>query len=544
MASTSTRSDRFIAARDGILSAIIVLIISVSTGFVVYYSASHALKKELQNNLQAIALSASELTDGDLHQQITKPEDKGTEPYERARLPYMKLLKANPNIAFIYTVVERDGKIFFILDSKIVKPGEKDDTSNVMEEYTDATDMMKEAVKTQTPMVEEESYTDEWGTFLSGYAPIHNSRGEFIGVVGADIRLTDFENHLNNVRQALALGAIISAIASVLVGIVVWIVRRHALAADANSRAQQAKMDTMERQRAENEQRQKEEAETGRKRALTQMADDFERSVKNVVDLVVQESSQIEKGSSEVARIADNTLTQSNNVAHAADSAAQTSSQVAAAAEELTASIGEISSQTIKCNNVAGDAARQATAAKEAIDTLSEQSTKVGEIVSLINQIASQINMLALNATIEAARAGEAGKGFAVVANEVKQLATQVNHATGEISTQIAHMQDATSISVESVLSITDIISVVTSSIGAVAAAVEEQSAVTRDIARNISFTASGAQDISSSIVSVQQGAEQTGATASSVVTSAKTLNAQSNLLRQKVDAFLQSVRS
>lgn len=295
---------------------------------------------------------------------------------------------------------------------------------------------------------------------------------------------------------------------------------------------------------AHEQEQQKEKADSERKAELLKMADNFETSVKGVVSQVVTASSQMQTGSEEVSKIAGETQQRSAVVATASETAAQISAQVSAAAEELTASIGEISSQTQKSTHVAQDAAAQAAQAREAIESLSVQSGKVGEIVGVISNISGQINLLALNATIESARAGEAGRGFAVVASEVKQLANQVNRATEEISGQIGQMQTATKTSVESVLQIISTISEVSQNIQAVAAAVEEQSAVTNEIAKNISLAANGAQDISQNIVAVQKGAEQTGKTASEVLQSAKDLNAQSTILKQKVEEFLEKVRS
>ena len=177
------------------------------------------------------------------------------------------------------------------------------------------------------------------------------------------------------------------------------------------------------------------------------------------------------------------------------------------------------------------------------IETLSSQSLKVGEIVAVISGIAGQINLLALNATIESARAGEAGKGFAVVANEVKQLANQVNRATEEISSQISSMQNATQTSVDSVLQIISTIDDVASSVETVTGAVESQSAITNEIARNISQTAQGAEQIAHNIAAVQKGAEENGLTAQEVLASARNLSAQSAVLKQKMEEFVQTVR-
>ncbi len=275
-----------IALRDAVIAAMAMLTISALTGYVVYHSASEGLKKEVQSNLLSIAQSASQLLDGDAHMQITKPEDKGSELYEHTRAPFFKLLHANPNIAFIYTVIPKDGKVYFILDSKLIKEGEKDDTSGVMEEYTDGTDTMKQALATQTAMVEDEAYTDEWGTFLSGYAPIRDSKGQFLGIVGADIRLTAYLERLNNVKKSLLIGMVIALVASILSGVGVWIVRNSALKAEEKNRHQQLQMAAMEQSRIEEQQREKAATEKQKREEMQEMAENFEFSVKGMVSQV------------------------------------------------------------------------------------------------------------------------------------------------------------------------------------------------------------------------------------------------------------------
>src|SRR6202008_3667273 len=111
---------------------------------------------------------------------------------------------------------------------------------------------------------------------------------------------------------------------------------------------------------------------------------------------------------------------------------------------------------------------------------------RIGDVIKLITAIAEQTNLLALNATIEAARAGDAGKGFAVVAQEVKALASQTSKATEEIVGQIQSMKSTTQGSVAAIKEIGGTINQVAEIVSAIAAAVEEQSAATAEISRNI----------------------------------------------------------
>lgn len=532
-----------IAIRDAVIAAIAVFVIAALTCTVVYVVASDALKKEVQGNVLSIAKSAGKLLDADLHTQITQPEQKGSALYEQARAPFMKLLHANDSIAFIYTLIKKDGKLHFILDSKVMKDGEKDDTSGVMEEYTDATDTMKRAMDTRTALVEDEAYTDDWGTFLSAYVPIYDAKNNFMGIVGADIRLNTYLERQSNMRMAMVIGLVLALVASGIVGFGVYVVRRSALLAQQQNMEQQVQMAAMETERLRQEALAKEAAEMDKRQALYALADMFEISVKDVVQRVARSAQVMQDSAQDVTYIAHETQGHSGGVSDASTEAAHMALQVAAAAEELSASINEISAQTSRSSHIATEATAKAMSAKSAIELLAGQSAKVSEVIEVINSIAEQINLLALNATIESARAGEAGRGFAVVAGEVKNLAAQVARATEEITGQITGMQTATKESVSSVMDILGSIEAVSQSAEAVATAVGEQSSVTNEIAHNIAITANNTKQISINISSVQNGAQQTGDTAGELLQLAQNLGRESDELTQRVEQFLHSIR-
>ena len=140
---------------------------------------------------------------------------------------------------------------------------------------------------------------------------------------------------------------------------------------------------------------------------------------------------------------------------------------------------------------------------------LGESSAEIGNVIKVITSIAQQTNLLALNATIEAARAGEAGKGFAVVANEVKELAKQTAKATEDISRKIEAIQNDTKGAVEAIAQIGKIINQINDIQNTIASAVEEQTATTGEISRNVAEAAKGSNEIAQNITGVAQAAQQ-----------------------------------
>jgi methyl-accepting chemotaxis protein len=204
-------------------------------------------------------------------------------------------------------------------------------------------------------------------------------------------------------------------------------------------------------------------------------------------------------------------------VSAASQQTTQNVETVAAASEELSSSIQEINNQVSESTKIVASAVAEADQANAKVIGLAEAAKKIGVVAELISDIAGQTNLLALNATIEAARAGDAGKGFAVVASEVKSLAVQTSKATEEIGLQIRAIQDATDGTVEAIGAIGGVIHRVSEISTAIATAVEEQGAATKEISRSVQQAAQGTNEVSSNMSGVS-GAVQTAGNAAGLV--------------------------
>jgi methyl-accepting chemotaxis protein len=249
-------------------------------------------------------------------------------------------------------------------------------------------------------------------------------------------------------------------------------------------------------------------------------------------------SQELTAVSQQMASNAEETAAQANVAAAAAEQVSKNVATVSTGTEEMGASIREIAKSAAEAARVATSAVKVAERTNATVAKLGESSAEIGNVIKVITSIAQQTNLLALNATIEAARAGEAGKGFAVVANEVKELAKQTAKATEDISRKIEAIQADTKGAVEAIAQIGKIINQINDIQNTIATAVEEQTATTGEIGRNIAEAARGSSEIAQSITGVAQAARGTTEGAENTRSSADDLARVAQDLQKLVSQF------
>jgi len=201
--------------------------------------ARRALVSEVHDGLARVATAAAGLIDGDAHSALLASSQWGSPEYERAIRPLRRLHAAAPDIAYVYTLRLIDGLPHFVLDT--AKPGDGnhdgvDDHSYLMDPYDEADSHIYVALAEDRTVVTPEPFTDAWGTFMSAYAPFHDSTGRIEGVVGIDMDLHAYRARLGGVQRAASIGSIGALTLALVIGLLVWRQQRGALRSTEQSR--------------------------------------------------------------------------------------------------------------------------------------------------------------------------------------------------------------------------------------------------------------------------------------------------------------------
>ncbi|HEY5792516.1 MAG TPA: ATP-binding protein [Chthoniobacterales bacterium] len=227
---------RHTALRDGLLTGAAIFISSLLSIALLAYTAWQFQDAAIRKNLSRLAQAAANLVDGDLHEKIAASGVMNSADYQFALAPLVKFHKAVPEIAYLYTLIERDGKLRFGLDTAAqaqelgfdwemeVSPLLSEYQSDSPEE--DAAELA--AIREGRTHVSEALYSDAFGTFLTAVAPVQNSRGQTVAVLGVDLNVKDYLTQMRDIQIAGWISIAAAALMAALLGVLVYQIRQKA----------------------------------------------------------------------------------------------------------------------------------------------------------------------------------------------------------------------------------------------------------------------------------------------------------------------------
>ena len=245
------------------------------------------------------------------------------------------------------------------------------------------------------------------------------------------------------------------------------------------------------------------QAQLGAAREREQGAVDFQRRMNAAAGSIAGIVSEMQSTGTRLSQVVEQTNARCVAMTANSEKTFGSIEAMTAVTDDLDSSIGAISERVGASRAMAEDAVREVRETNAIMGELGEASRRIGDIVSLIQNVAGQTNLLALNATIEAARAGEAGKGFAVVATEVKSLARTTAGATEDITRSIGQMQALAQDMAKRMGQVGAAVERIAATVGEIAGAVEAQGRATRDIAASVGTAAEGTRTVSQDLAAL-----------------------------------------
>ncbi|WP_218025701.1 HD-GYP domain-containing protein [Capsulimonas corticalis] len=223
-------------AKAALLAGVVLLLASCVSSVALYCSAQRAAFDGMRAELSRTAAMAATVVDADAHKQFVSPEQEASPEYRRAIAPLARILTASGDMKFVYTCVLRQDKVYFILDPTPAGDSNGDgvdDKSHIMDAYPEAPQSMIETLRTGIGGSDSKVYPDRWGSFMSGYAPLRDSQGSLVGIVGVDMNATQYLKHLEHLQRALWVGFVMALLMSLGAAICVYSYQRNAQAASA-----------------------------------------------------------------------------------------------------------------------------------------------------------------------------------------------------------------------------------------------------------------------------------------------------------------------
>lgn len=227
------RIARFSPITVGLLAALKVSLIMGAVSLVLYVASVQAIDREVKTDLTRIAAVVAALVEHRAHQSFTQRKQESSEEYETAIAPLRRVVESSPEIAFVYTLVRRNGNYYFILDPTDAGDSDKDgvdDKSHIMQVYDDPSPSLVQTFDTGVPQSDAKPYTDMWGTFISGYAPVLDENGKVLAIAGVDLKAEKYLHRLDGVFAAARIATALGVLLSFLTGFMAYRAQSNAIA--------------------------------------------------------------------------------------------------------------------------------------------------------------------------------------------------------------------------------------------------------------------------------------------------------------------------
>ena len=491
-----------------------------------YQFSARCFHEEVRTRLKAYVAHAAMLINPEEHATLKNSEDEKGEAYTHIVKQLRAFRDQTQDIRFVYTArINDEGKVVFIVDAE----ESVEDKSPLGSIYEDATPLIQRAAKMcEGPLVEETYFTDEWGTFISAYAPIRAKDGKQDGIVALDLSLSAGQK---NMRMLLFWAIGISLSLSFLVIFMAFLTGRR-LAAPIESACEELnRISRGDLSKDVCKDYLKNKDEIGN---VFRAMETMNRSLRNLLNGILNTVHTLGNSAGRLSVTSTQIVSNTQQMNTRAASAASATEQASINIQTISSSVNEISNSannvastitetSISLNEVAGicqkelkivsEANSHVHTGKEIMDRLGLAAKSIEKVTDVINDIADQINLLALNATIEAASAGEAGKSFSVVANEIKELAKQTAFATREIEKQIEEMQNNADSAVQAMDGIAGIIDEVNIISRTIVDSVEKQRLTVNEISKNVGVVSDGTKEVARNVVESAKGLSEIAAT-------------------------------